>query len=419
MTSSLNAATPSHLQPSGTLRPESKSESEPTGLPAPDTKISSHPIEFSASGSEYFRIWIVNLLLIVVTLGLYLPWARVRKLKYFYGNTRVDGDALDFHGDPKKMLRGMLLVGVFFALYSQSWSIAPLAGIIGVVALLFLAPLLFRAAMKFRLANTSWRGMRFRFVDPGTKALYWCILPPLLMFSLPGAFIQLSASTPEAQAAAMAKAGVIVGLFYLVLLALLPYFFWRLKRLQHQHYAWGPLQTQYPSPMKDTYKIFGMSFLVFVGAILAALVVGGIAGLGFFLLSLLSIFRGMGVFTTVVGIGLMYLMIIAVYITPWSYFTARMQNLVWSRTGNYHMRFKSDLLARPYTLLQIKNYLCIVFTLGLYWPFAVVASKRMRLEAVAVRTRIGLDDVVNTARQQHNDASGDIAADFFGLDIGL
>jgi Bacterial protein of unknown function (DUF898) len=120
MTSSLNAATPSHLQPSGTLRPESKSESEPTGLPAPDTKISSHPIEFSASGSEYFRIWIVNLLLIVVTLGLYLPWARVRKLKYFYGNTRVDGDALDFHGDPKKMLRGMLLVGVFFALYSQS-----------------------------------------------------------------------------------------------------------------------------------------------------------------------------------------------------------------------------------------------------------------------------------------------------------
>lgn len=57
-----------------------------------------HPIEFTATGSEYFRIWIVNLLLILVTLGIYLPWAKVRKLKYFYSNTWVDGDALDFHG---------------------------------------------------------------------------------------------------------------------------------------------------------------------------------------------------------------------------------------------------------------------------------------------------------------------------------
>lgn len=65
-----------------------------------------YPTEFTASGSEYFRIWIVNLLLIVLTLGIYLPWAKVRKLKYFYRNTGLGGDALDFHGEPKKMLRG-------------------------------------------------------------------------------------------------------------------------------------------------------------------------------------------------------------------------------------------------------------------------------------------------------------------------
>ena len=37
------------------------------------------PLEFSASGSEYFRIWIVNLLLTIVTLGLYLPFAKARR----------------------------------------------------------------------------------------------------------------------------------------------------------------------------------------------------------------------------------------------------------------------------------------------------------------------------------------------------
>ena len=73
-------------------------ESDTAGASAPQR----HPIEFTASGSEYFRIWIVNLLLIVVTLGIYLPWAKVRKLKYFYSNTWVGGDALDFHGEPAR-----------------------------------------------------------------------------------------------------------------------------------------------------------------------------------------------------------------------------------------------------------------------------------------------------------------------------
>ena len=45
------------------------------------------PLRFTGSGSEYFRIWIVNVLLTIVTLGFYSPWAKVRRLKYFYGNT--------------------------------------------------------------------------------------------------------------------------------------------------------------------------------------------------------------------------------------------------------------------------------------------------------------------------------------------
>ena len=69
-----------------------------------------HGIAFSGSGSEYFRIWIVNLLLTLVTLSLYYPWAKVRRLRYFHTNTQVAGHALDFHGEPVKMLRGHLLV---------------------------------------------------------------------------------------------------------------------------------------------------------------------------------------------------------------------------------------------------------------------------------------------------------------------
>ena len=65
----------------------------------------------NTSGSEYFRIWVVNLLLTVVTLGLYLPFARARQLRYFHENTLIDGAPLAFHGDPWKMLRGYLIIG--------------------------------------------------------------------------------------------------------------------------------------------------------------------------------------------------------------------------------------------------------------------------------------------------------------------
>ena len=43
-------------------------------------------VVFTGSGSEYFRIWIINLLLTLATAGLYLPWAKARRLRYFMGN---------------------------------------------------------------------------------------------------------------------------------------------------------------------------------------------------------------------------------------------------------------------------------------------------------------------------------------------
>ena len=73
----------------------------PDELPGalPDTP-NTYPvhIRFTGSGSEYFGIWIVNLLLMLVTLGLYYPWAKVRRLRYFYGSTSLDGSSFEYHG---------------------------------------------------------------------------------------------------------------------------------------------------------------------------------------------------------------------------------------------------------------------------------------------------------------------------------
>ena len=97
-------------------------------------------IRFTGSGSEYFRIWVVNLLLILVTAGLYYPWAKVRRLRYFYGNTVVGAHPLDFHGDPKRMLRGFLLIALLLLIYSVAGKVSPTAGLVAFVILVVVWP---------------------------------------------------------------------------------------------------------------------------------------------------------------------------------------------------------------------------------------------------------------------------------------
>ena len=75
---------------------------------------------FTGSGSEYFRIWIVNLILSVVTLGIYSAWAKVRRLEYLYRNTRVAGASFDYHGRPLAILKGRIIAVLLFGGYTAA-----------------------------------------------------------------------------------------------------------------------------------------------------------------------------------------------------------------------------------------------------------------------------------------------------------
>lgn len=386
-------------------------------IAAPSERITSTPVTFSGTGGEYFRIWIVNLLLILVTLGLYLPWAKVRKLKYFYNNTRVDDHALEFHGEPKKMLRGMAIVGVFFLAFSWASEISLAAAAIATLVFLVVAPALFRAAMRFRLANTSWRGMRMRFVAQGYREAYACVVIPLAMVLLPGLLLGLFGSgEAKARQEGMNVMGGTIGVLMLLYAVLLPYFFWRIKRYQHNNYAWGPLTSSYQSGVNATYKIFGMTLVMVLAVLLL------FTGLLYLIVPALfkgqSGWGGMGVALLFV-LPLMFLFFAVINILPRAYFTANMQNLLWSRTGNRYFRFKSELGSTPFIALQFKNYFLILITLGLYWPFAVIATMRMRIDALSLRTRVDMESLYDAARARENDAAGDMAADVFGFDVGM
>jgi len=368
-------------------------------------------IRFTGSGSEYFRIWIVNLLLTLVTLSLYYPWAKVRRLRYFHANSLVGGQPLGFHANPWKILRGYLLVGLMLVLYSVAGRLSPVAGFVSFLILVALWPALLKSAMQFRLANTSWRGLRFRFTGTLGGA-YRALLP----WFAPGlAMIGALLAVPDRQHPP-AWYGLLVGAVGIGMALLVPLLWWNLRRYQHDNFAWGSLQTRLKTGPGSFYAVFLKTFGVALLVLAAIVAIGAAAGAAGVLGGARRQGIGAAIMVAVIGF---FVGLVAVQIVLGPYFKSRMQNLVWSRTGNRSMHFNSDLRFLPLLGLTLKNWLLVVLTLGLYWPFAAIATARLKLEAMSVTTRVDPQTIADAGRAATSDAAGDAAGDLFGLDIGF
>jgi uncharacterized membrane protein YjgN (DUF898 family) len=382
------------------------------------------PVVFVGSGSEYFRIWIVNLLLTLVTLGLYYPYAKVRRLRYFHGATEVGGQPLSFHADPKKMLRGYLLVAAMVGLYSVAGQVSPTAGLVAFVIVAALWPALWHSSLRFRLANTGWRGLRLRFT--GSRHGAYIALAPgfVLVFLLAALGLLADPGTAEAAdsvadpAAGRAMALVGTALATLAVLASTPALLWLLRRYQHHHYALGDEVTRFVVPLRTFY---GLTLRIGgVGLACMALTVGVMLLAAWALGSLLG---GAGSpaagLVSALGVLSIFAALVVLQAVVWPYAVARMQDLCWNGTRSAQLRFKSRLRYRSLLGLTLKNWTLMLATLGLYYPFAVVATARLRLQAVQVRMACPPETLLGRAARADESAAGDAAGDLLGLDIGL
>lgn len=391
---------------------------QPT-VPMPDDAVGGLPeprrltIRFTGSGSEYFRIWIVNLLLTAVTLTLYHPWAKVRRLRYFHGNTLVDGHPLDFHGDPKKMLRGHLLVGAMLGLYTVATRVSPEAGLFAVTVVAALWPALMRASLQFRLANTSWRGMRFHF-DGSVAGAYGAMLPlfvpALLLVALPLAAVAPGQPPGRPTAALWPMLALLLASG-----AAVPWMAWRLKRYQIDHTEFGG---QRCTLRVGPGAFYGLSLKWGAVTLLTAVVVAVVVIAPMAWRSRSGDLGPAGTMA-MIGFALGLLAYVTVFVTSYPYLLSRMQNLVWNGTASEDLRFESALRFRPLLALSLRNLVLVLITLGLYWPFARIALARLRLEAVAVDSRIDPDALASARASARTEATGDAAGDLFGIDFGL
>jgi uncharacterized membrane protein YjgN (DUF898 family) len=340
---------------------------------------------FSGRGGEYFRIWIVNLALSILTLGIYSAWAKVRRLQYFYRNTSFAGSSFDYHGDPKAILKGRIAAVLLLVLYNVAGNLDPTLGLGAFAVLMLVFPWLVQRSLRFKLHNSSYRGLRFGF-DGTVGGAY----KAFLMWPTIG---------------------------YLTLGLLMPVAHQRIKAYQHRNSRYGSEAFRFTAGEGGFFgiylKLLGMLILLIV-----ALVAVGV-GLGWF--ASLGVQDGDPEQQAAL-VGMILFAVLGFYIVaflflgPW--FSARIQNLVWNGTALGPHGCSSNVRARDLFRIYLTNFIGIVLTLGLFKPFADIRLARYRMEHMAVTLQGSLDEFV-AAQQQGVSAAGEEAADLFDFDISF
>lgn len=415
-----------------------RSNASAQAAPLESAAIDAHPLEFSGRGGEYFRVWIVNVLLSIVTLGLYTPWARRRTVQYFYGHTLVADSPLEFTAPQRKMVTGFVLL----VLLTLAYNIAVDTGQDTAVALLLLggavlAPYLWASAMRFRLGNTRWRGLRLRFAASWREvysaswpvfaiALVWIGVVFGLRWVAPELAQALDGATPDGDEKSRAMPALPPALWALLLLGVvlsllcfirLEYNYQSLLVLRTHLGAeagrWKPVYMDFVKIWLATVGVFLLCVLGMVA--LVTLAAGGsvalLAGLG----------KNAGVwvfFLFLFGFFALFMLLLLASAPARAYREARMFLLQWNNIGVSQVaRFRCTLSVRGFVWLRVRNLLLTLLTLGFYRPFARVSEYAMKLESVTLHVKGGLDQLAGQMLRHQEGGLGDALADAAGLDL--
>jgi len=122
-----------------------------------------HSFKFNGQGGEYFKIWIVNLVLSILTLGIYSAWAKVRTTGYIYSNFNYQQNHFDYLATGMMIFKSRIFVLLFFVLYVVATQFYPLESL-GFTAILFLLfPWAYYKSLRFNARMMRYRNVRFNF----------------------------------------------------------------------------------------------------------------------------------------------------------------------------------------------------------------------------------------------------------------
>lgn len=320
------------------------------------------PFQFNGNGFEFFRIWIVNILLSIVTLGIYSAWAKVRTQRYFYGNTRLADSSFEYLANPVAILKGRLIAFACLVVYSVAQQVSVTLSLVMLALLLVALPWMLVRGLSFHTHNSAWRGVRFGFSGTyGGAAMAFVVWPLLGMLTL-GLLVPLAAHRQQCFIADNSRFGT----------------------------------TRFE--LKVGVGAFYMAFLV----MLAIIIMGGLLGV------LLS---------TAVPLLLPVSATLA-YLLLFAFASVRLTNLTYNNLHLGAQRLRSRYSLGSYLMLMLGNLLGLVLTLGLFYPWARVRTARYAAEHTSLLAADDLDGFVAARKQEVSSLGGEMG-EMFDVSVGL
>ncbi len=311
---------------------------------------------YHGDGGDLFKIFIINYVLSIITLGFYRFWGKTRIRRYVWSNVEIFNDRLEYTGTPKELLIGFMVV-LFLILFpifilpeiiltvTESENVELQAAIGGAQALLiyFLIPVALYRARRYRLSRTQWRGIRGGQTGKawiyGVSTLFLYALAPFTMFLM------------------------------------LPHFRRKLSEYRIGHTWFGAAKLDF-APRT------GPLFYAFVGAVL--LYVAVVVILVLFLALMIALLPNTSWttdktfedllrtnFTDIVAVYMVVFAIIALALStaPYNWYRAREWRYFATCINFKELRFRFDISPWGYMFFATGNNLLVLFTLGLATPY--------------------------------------------------
>jgi uncharacterized membrane protein YjgN (DUF898 family) len=350
------------------------------GSAAPETR---HGFEFRGTGSEYFGIWIVNLVLTIVTIGVYGAWAKVRTKRYFNGSTWVAGHAFDYHASGLRILIGRAIALGLFVVYQIAAYIHPGLGALCSLAFLLVFPWLVNSSIRFNARNTSYRNIRFNFTARDMDAFVAYIVWPVLGF-------------------------VTLGLLW-------PYAQRQKDKFFIDHHTFGRRYFEADISVARMYLIFVFGTLVY--AVLIGLLIGTGLSVSWILEHKMHTGAPVGVMEggMVMAVALFYLPMLCV--AP-AIHTMIVNLSVSATVFDEKHRLESTLSPLMMIWIMASNVVLIVCSVGFYYPWAKVRLARYQMEHMTLIAKGDVDAYVSEVFDTQS-AVGEEIGSVFSFDFGL
>lgn len=341
-----------------------------------------YALEFTGNAGEYFRIWIVNLALTIVTLGVYSAWAKVRKQRYFYSNTYLNGSAFGYHAEPLRILKGRLIAALFVVGYFIALRTSLRATLIMIGVVLVATPWLVVKSRMFAARVTSWRGIRFDF-KPDYLGAYAILLGLLVL-----------------------------GIISLGLL---------MPRLVRERYRFLVTRSAFgitafdcnPSVgrfYKTAFGAAGLAIGVALVMIIPVMLIGG----------LLRLDPGHSpIVAKALSLGSAFLNYAILAPVVLGYSQARNLNEVFNNTTLGKHRLEAKLDASRLIVIYLGNVFAIIGTLGLLTPWAQIRLARYRIQSLALHAAGPLDELAGKPGADIPSAASEELSSFLDLDFGF